>query len=156
MSFFIGEFIYALDDKKRINIPAKFKKEISEESKGKFIVSYYEEDNCLSIYPYDVFMTKIVSFLNKLSETDKDHRAYKSMVGENSIEVAVDKQGRIGIPANFLDKACITKEVKIIGAFDKIEIWDPKIREDYKIKYGGVEAKAKLEQKIADKLESGK
>jgi len=155
MPFFIGEFTYALDDKKRINIPAKFRK-ASGESGGNYIISYYEEDNCLSIYPYDVFMTKIVSLLDKLSETDKDHRAYKSLVGENSIDVSLDKQGRIGIPANFLEKAGITKEVKIIGAFDKIEIWDPKIREKYKIKYGGIEAKAKLEQKISQKLESEK
>lgn len=156
MSFFIGEFKYSLDDKGRVNIPAKFRKTAAEEVQGKYIISFDTEDSCLYVYPKDVFENKIVSFIDQLSEARKDHRAYMSMVGENSTEAILDKQGRITIPPTFLEKANIGKDVLIIGAFNKIEIWDPQVRAKFKEELGGTEAKAKLEQKITNDLKSEK
>ncbi len=156
MAFFIGEFKYSLDDKGRVNIPAKFRKAASDETDGKFVITFDEEDNCLYVYPNDVYEKKIVDFIDKLSEAKKDHRAYMSMVGQNSTEASLDKQGRISIPLNFLEKANITKVVIIIGAFNKIEVWDPQVREEFKEEMGGTEAKAKLEEKIAADFKSDK
>ena len=76
MNYFIGEYRYTLDDKGRVNIPAKFRKATSGEAEGKFIIYYDEEDNCLYVYPNDLFEKKIVNFIDKLSEAKKEHRAY--------------------------------------------------------------------------------
>lgn len=156
MNFYIGEFKYSLDDKGRVNIPAKFRKVGAEDAIGKYVITFDSEDCCLYVYSKDVFETKIVGIIDRLSEANKDHRAYMSMVGENSIETTLDKQGRITIPPSFLHKAKITKEVMIIGAFNKIEIWDPLVREKFKQEFGGPEAKAKLEQKINNDLKNEK
>jgi len=156
MNYFIGEYRYTLDDKGRVNIPAKFRKATSGETEGKFIIYYDEEDNCLYVYPNDLFEKKIVNFIDKLSEAKKEHRAYMSMVGENSTDASLDKQGRITIPPNFLKKAGIKKEVLIIGSFNKIEIWNPEVRAGFKETLGGAQAKAKLEERIAKDLESEK
>lgn len=39
--------------------------------------------------------------------------------------ITIDKAGRITIPAHFLDRAGITKEVIVIGMQDRVEFWDP-------------------------------
>jgi len=140
MPFFFGEFNYTLDTKGRVNIPAKFRKADPGLEKSKYYIYFDEEDICLHVYTADEFEKKVVDFVNNLSTTKKKHRAYASFVGENVADTFLDKQGRITIPGNFLDKAKIKKEVTIIGAFSRIEIWDPKIREEYKNELGGTEA----------------
>ena len=154
MPFFFGEFNYTLDDKGRVNIPAKFRNADPELVHSKYYIYFEEEDICLHVYTPDEFDRKMVEFVDKLSNTNKKHRAYASIVGENVTDTFLDKQGRITIPHNFLEKAKIKKDVKIIGVFSRIEIWDPKVREEYKNKLGGSQAKAKLEDEISNEMKS--
>ncbi|HDP99650.1 MAG TPA: division/cell wall cluster transcriptional repressor MraZ [bacterium] len=153
--FFVGEFKYSLDQKGRVNIPAKYRKATADDGSGKYVIVYDEEINCLYVYSDEAFEKKFVSIIDQLSEAKKEHRAYMSMIGENATDAVLDKQGRITIPPIFLRKAGITKDVLIIGAFTKIEIWDPAAREAFKKKIGGPNAKAKLEEKISGELHSG-
>jgi MraZ protein len=43
----------------------------------------------------------------------------------NAVEVVPDKQGRILIPDRLRANAGIRDEAQVVGAIDKIEIWDP-------------------------------
>ncbi len=147
MSIFVGELTYNIDEKGRVNVPSKFRKATSDEAENKYIISY-ETDNCLFVYPYDTFVKRVVSRIDELSETDSDHRAYASIVGENATEATMDKQGRIIIPLHMLERVGITKTVKIIGAIYRFELWDPEKREEFKRKLGGPNAKERLEGKI--------
>ena len=153
MPFFFGDYKYTLDNKGRVNIPAKFRNADPKLAQCKYYIYFDEEDVCLHVYPSDEFEKRVVDFVDKLSTAKKKHRAYSSFLGENVIESSLDKAGRITIPLNFLEKAKIKKEVKIIGAFTRIELWDPKVRENYKNELGGAQAKAKLEEEISNELE---
>ena len=62
----------------------------------------------------DVFQEKFVNKINEFSESDDSHRYYSSVKGESSIDVCLDKQGRIAIPQHFLDYAGIAKDVLMI------------------------------------------
>lgn len=130
MPLFIGEYFYALDDKGRVNIPARFRKATAENADNTYIISQ-GRDKCLYIYPMDIYEKKIVDMMDKLSEADPLHRAFMSLQGSKAADASLDKQGRITIPPKFLEYAGIEKDVQIIGAFNRIEIWDPKIRETY-------------------------
>lgn len=149
MPLFIGEFFYTLDNKGRVNIPAKFRKATSESADNTYIISH-GRDKCLYIYPMDVYEKKIINIIDKLSETDPLHRAYMSLLGSKSIDATLDKQGRITISPKFLEYAGIKKDVHIIGAYNRIEVWDPKIREQYvkEIESSGID----LEEKISTEL----
>ncbi len=149
MPLFIGEFFYTLDEKGRVNIPAKFRRATSENADSTYIIQY-GRDQCLYVYPMDVYESKVIDIIDKLSEADPLHRAYMSLLGSKSIDVTLDKQGRITIPPKFLEYAGIEKDVQIIGAYNRIEIWDPKIREKYvqEIEQSGID----LEEKIASEL----
>ena len=149
MPLFIGEFFYTLDDKGRVNIPAKFRKATSESADSTYIIQH-GRDKCLYIYPMDVYEKKIIEIIDKLSEADPLHRAYMSLLGSKSIDATLDKQGRISIPPKFLEYAGIKKDVHIIGAYNRIEVWDPKTREGYvqEIESSGVD----LEEKISNEI----
>lgn len=130
MSFFIGEYQYTIDTKGRVNIPAKFRKNLTPEDENTFIITH-SPDKCLDVYPLKVFQEKIVNKINDLSESNREHRYYTSVTGSNSSDSIIDKQGRIAIPQKLLDYGGITKDIMIIGAFHRIELWDPKEREKY-------------------------
>ena len=130
MSFFIGEYQYTIDSKGRINVPAKFRKGLIPEADNTFIITQ-GADKCLDLYPLNVFQERIVNKVNGLSESKKEHRYHTSFTGSNSSDAVLDKQGRIAIPQKLLEYAGITKDVLIIGAFHRIELWAPKVRVEY-------------------------
>lgn len=130
MDFFIGEYDYVLDNKGRLNIPAKFRKAIAPEANETVIITL-SQDKCLDVYPLDVWQKRIVSKLSDFSEMDKDQRRLTSLIGANSVDSVIDKQGRIAIPQKLLTYANLTNKVIIVGAFNRIELWDPDIRQKY-------------------------
>ena len=154
MPFFFGGFNYTVDDKGRVNLPAKFRNADPDLARSKYYIYFEEEDICLHVYTPDEFDRKMVSNVDKLSNAKKEHRGYGSIVGENITDTLLDKQGRITIPRDFLENAKIKKNVRIIGAFSRIEIWDPKVREEYKKRLGGPQAKAKLEEEISNEMKN--
>lgn len=130
MSFFIGEYEYAIDNKGRLNIPAKFRKSISPNANDTFVIKEGPE-HCLDVYPLDIYQEKIVAKLNDFSEMKKSHRKLTSLIGGSSTYSEVDKQGRIMIPPKFIEYAGLENKVIIIGAFNRIELWNPQIRQKY-------------------------
>ena len=67
---FIGEYIHNLDPKRRLSIPAKFRKEL-----GKRAVVTRGLDNCLFLYPMDEWK-KVASKLAELPTGQKDTRSF--------------------------------------------------------------------------------
>lgn len=130
MDFFIGEYEYTLDNKGRINIPAKFRKAISSNANDTVIITLSRE-KCLDVYPLDVWQERIVSKLSNFSEMDKNHRRLTSLIGANSVDSLIDKQGRIAVPPKLLKYAQLTNKAVVIGAFNRIELWNPEVREQY-------------------------
>lgn len=132
MSAFIGSYSYTVDAKGRINIPSRMKKNISPNANEMFIVTRgYEE--CLFLYPYDEWQ-KVEDSIRNLISADPQHRFIARTLLEWATESTLDKQSRIVIPKELLQFAKIQNEVKIIGVLDRIEVWDPKLYEEYKQK----------------------
>jgi len=128
MNFFSDTFDLSLDDKNRLNVPAKFRKIMAQLQETTFIMSSLEGD-CLTLYPNTVFQEKIAQRLEKLPQLDDTANDLRRAVGMHSTEVPIDNQGRIIIPANFRERAGISKKVLMIGAMSKIELWDPETYE---------------------------
>lgn len=129
MSSFKGQYTYTIDQKGRANIPAKFRKSISEKANQTFVITQGLE-TCLFAYPLDEW-EKIEEKLRTLSMMKKSTRLFIRMIMSNASESRFDKQGRIAIPQNLIKFAQIEKEVLIIGSLDKLEIWNPKIYDEY-------------------------
>lgn len=125
---FIGEYSYTIDQKKRVAIPAKFRKEL-----GKKAVITRGIDNCLVIYP--VFeWRKLAEKLEKLPSSRADSRGFVRLMLAGAVDAYLDKLGRILIPDYLKDYANLKKNVSILGLSNRIEIWDEERWKNYKTK----------------------
>ena len=50
---------------------------------------------------------------------------YSLSLLSNAVEVVPDAQGRINIPARLKEAAGLNGQALLIGAIDKVEIWNP-------------------------------
>jgi MraZ protein len=122
MANFKGEFRYTIDEKGRINIPAKFRKLLAPGANETFVITQGPE-KCLDVYPLDEWEKTVESRLRALSPNKRAHRFYMRTVMSKASEAQYDVQGRIGLPANLTEYAGIRKDVVIVGVLDKIEVW---------------------------------
>jgi MraZ protein len=126
---FRGQFTYSIDIKGRISIPAKLRKQMSPEANDSFVMTR-GVSSCIDIYPLNEW-NQIEEKLLKLNQFQPDDVRFIRMFTQYAIEDTMDSQSRILIPQNLIDYAKIEKEVLILGVLKKIEVWNPKIYEDY-------------------------
>ena len=118
---FIGEYKHTLDDKGRIAIPAKLRySKIGEEE---FWVTTKGFDHCLFVYPKNEWSVIVEALNERLTLTKKDDRSFLRMFVSPANEQAVDKQGRIALPLSLREYAGVQKDVVVLGAINRIEIW---------------------------------
>lgn len=116
--FFIGTYNHSLDEKSRVILPSKLREKL-----GGTVYITLGLDKCLAVYPEETFEA-IASRLSKISDYQSDNRGYKRTFFSNSYQCDVDKQGRIQLTKDSLDKCFIKKDVVIMGVDDHVEIWD--------------------------------
>lgn len=126
---FRGQFTYSIDAKGRISIPAKLRKQMSPEANDSFVMTR-GVSSCIDIYPLNEW-NQIEEKLLKLNQFQPDDVRFVRMFTQYAIEDTMDSQSRILVPQNLIDYAKIQKEVLILGVLKKIEVWNPKIYEDY-------------------------
>lgn len=126
---FRGQFTYSIDAKGRISIPAKLRKQISPEANDSFVMTR-GVSSCIDIYPLNEWV-QIEEKLLKLNQFQPDDVRFIRMMTQFAIEDSMDSQSRILIPQNLIEYAKIEKEVLILGVLKKIEVWNPKIYEEY-------------------------
>lgn len=124
----IGEYIYTIDQKKRIAIPSKMRKVL-----GKRVVITTGLDNCLVIYPLQEWQ-KLTKKLENLPNGQVDARGLVRIMLSGAVDVEFDKLGRILIPDYLKNYAFLKKNVAILGLSNRIEIWDEKKWKEYKKK----------------------
>lgn len=119
-SMLIGEFRHTIDDKKRISLPATFRREV-----GKKLVITKGLDSCLFAYTLDGWK-KVSAELEKLPMTQGAARSFSRFLLGSAFEVETDSLGRILVPEQLKDFADLKSRVVIVGLNGRIEIWDEK------------------------------
>lgn len=118
MKMFLGEYHHNIDEKGRIVLPSKFRAEL----KDNFIIARGLE-KCLYVYSLDDW-NKLVDKLNTLPFTKKDARSFTRAFFSGATFCEFDNQGRTCITSPLVSYADLSRECVIIGANDRIEIWD--------------------------------
>ena len=114
---FTGEYHNSLDQKNRLNIPAKFRKVLDPVNDRTFVLTR-GFDPCLILYPLEDW-SQVEDQLKKLSSIRGRHRNFVRSVTRFATSVQYDSQGRIQIPDILLDYSGIQKETIIIGMINK-------------------------------------
>jgi len=130
MSSFKGSYMYSVDEKGRVNLPAKLRKYVSPDTNDTFVLTRGFE-KCLFVYPIDEW-NKLEENLRNLSGYDPEHRRFIRALLELASESQLDAQARLSIPQELREYANIESEVRIIGTLDKIELWNPQIYDEYR------------------------
>lgn len=122
---FLGTHTPKLDDKGRLILPAKFRDELAD---GLVITRFQER--CLAIWPISSFvdMTKTV---RSASSSQQGVRDYQRMLASGASDEIPDKQGRITIPPHLRSYAGLDKDCVVVGAIDRVEVWNAAAWEQY-------------------------
>jgi len=115
----IASHTHNLDTKGRLAIPARLRDELD----GGLVLTR-GFDKCIALYPLAAWET-LANRINELSIADANVRQFRRMVFSEAVDVQLDSQGRILVPAPLRDFAGIEREVVVIGVHSSIEIWSP-------------------------------
>ena len=115
---FFGTYTPRLDDKGRLILPAKFRDELAEG-----LVVTRGQERCLYVWSLEEF-GKLTERLRETSVTNKAARDYVRMFFAGASDETPDKQGRITVPPMLRDYASLSRDCMVIGAMNRIEIWD--------------------------------
>ena len=135
-----GEYRHSLDAKRRLAVPAKFRKEL-----GKGAILTRGLDNCLFVFSKKQW-PEFAEKLGKMPWGQKDNRAFVRLFLASAVEVDFDGLGRILMPDSLAGYAGLKKEAVITGVYNRLEIWDEKNWDLYKHNL------EKNSDKIAEKL----
>lgn len=125
---FIGEFQHNIDSKGRIAVPAKFRPKVL----GGAIITR-GLDHCLFVLTakdWEILAQKLIA----LPLAQANSRAFVRHMLSGASDVELDTQGRILIPDYLRKYAGLSKEAKVIGVYNRMEIWDTAAWEGYKSK----------------------
>jgi MraZ protein len=129
MSAFKGSYLHSVDNKGRVNLPAKLRKYISPEANDTFILTR-GFDQCIFVYPLDEWYS-YEQAIRSLRSSSADSRFVMRHLLQYASEVQLDGQSRIMLPHNLLQFAEIVDEVLVLGVLERIEIWNPVIYDNY-------------------------
>jgi len=136
----IGEYTHTLDEKKRVSLPSKFRKEI-----GKRVVATRGLDNCLFLYEWNEWQ-KIAQKVSDLGMAQADKRSFNRFLLSSAVEIDIDNVGRFLIPDHLKQFADLENKIVFAGVGNRIEIWNEATWVEYKKE---VEKQA---DKLAEKL----
>ncbi len=115
---FIGEYTHTLDDKKRLSLPAKFRKDL-----GKDGVITRGLDRCLFIFSGNSWRN-ITTKMSSLSVGAVDGRGFTRFLLAGATEAQIDSAGRVLIPEYLKEFAGLKTKVVVAGVGDRVEVWD--------------------------------
>ena len=122
---FLGTHTPRLDEKGRLILPAKFRDELAPG-----LVITRGQDRCLAIWPMEAFIAQ-TSDLRTASSSSKQVRDYQRMLASGASDEVPDKQGRITIPPHLRAYASLEKDCVVVGAINRVEVWDAAAWEQY-------------------------
>lgn len=122
----IGEFIHTIDDKNRVALPAKFRKDL-----GKTVVLAPGLDRSIFMLTLNEWK-KVAQRLSEGSFLQSDNRSFNRFIFGGAVEVDVDAQGRVLIPEFLAKRSGLKSKVALIGVDSRVEIWNEKTWNEYK------------------------
>jgi MraZ protein len=115
---FLGTHTPRLDEKGRLILPAKYRDELAPG-----LVLTKGQERCLYVFPLPEF-DRITQALRTAPVTAKSVRDYSRVFFASASDELPDKQGRITLPPALREYAGLQRDLVVIGANTRLEIWD--------------------------------
>lgn len=118
----LGEYDCKMDAKGRFMLPSGLKKQMADVAHQGFVINRDVFRPCLSLYPKPEWENtmKMVRRLNRFVEKNMEFiRRFTS--GATPLEL--DPAGRLLMPKPLMSHAGKSRELKLIGIGDRVEVW---------------------------------
>ena len=118
---FRGTHHSTLDVKNRLTIPAKRRAQLT----GGIVVALQRDaPNALAIWPAEEFNAYTAEVLGGMHPLSDEYVKLERFFNAYSEELDLDAAGRVMLPAPLLAVAGLGREVALIGAGNRLEIWN--------------------------------
>lgn len=115
---FLGTYTPRMDEKGRLILPAKYREELADG-----LVLTRGQERCIYVFSTEEFQN-VHKQMRQAPLTSRQARDYIRVFLSGASDETPDKQGRVTIPPGLREYAGLDREVTVIGAGDRAEIWD--------------------------------
>jgi len=115
---FFGEYSYKVDEKGRVPLPPKFRRELKEG----MVVAKAIGEKCIVIYSMAEWKRVADSLATKPLTAANQRKLVRAMFG-NAFSASFDGQGRITLPYSLRQHAGIADTAIVVGANNRVELW---------------------------------
>jgi MraZ protein len=130
-TYYNSLYQHGVDEKRRVQIPAKWRPAKSGTELTLVLWPKAKEGPCVRVFPPEQ-MAKLVREVNAMPNSDSNKVVLKRFIGSESVQVALDKAGRICLPEKMARDAGLGEEAVLVGLLDRFEIWCPERYEKVK------------------------
>ncbi|MFS2222998.1 division/cell wall cluster transcriptional repressor MraZ [Pantoea sp. B65] len=147
---FRGATLVNLDSKGRLAVPTRYREMLIGESQGQMVCTIDLHQPCLLLYTLPEWEI-IEQKLSRLSSMNPAERRVQRLLLGHASECQMDNAGRLLLANTLRQHASLTKEVMLVGQFNKFELWDEQtwyqqVRED-------IDAEQSSQEPLSDRLQ---
>jgi MraZ protein len=123
-TYYNSLYKHGVDEKRRVQIPAKWRPSERNVEFTLIVWPKAKEGPCLRALPPEA-MAKMMRDIEVMPNSDPNKVVLKRFIGSESVQVAVDKAGRICLPDAMASATGIKDDAILVGLLDRFEIWNP-------------------------------
>ncbi len=120
MVSFVGEYPRQLDERGRFILPAKIREKLS----GTVYITKAPLEKCLNLYTEEEWNSMAEQIRKLPTGYDLAVAKFTRKLFSKALDCEADKQGRISLTAALIEDAGLKKDIVLVGANKKLEIWD--------------------------------
>jgi MraZ protein len=130
-TYYNSRFLHGVDEKRRVQIPAKWRPDESGTELTLMLWPQHQAGTCLRVLP-PTQMARMKADIDALPNDNPKKGVLKRFIGSESVQVTLDKAGRICLPEEMARAAGVKDEAVLVGLLDRFEIWNPARYENVK------------------------
>ena len=118
--YFVDEYERQLDDRSRIILPSRLRDKVL----PCVYITRSPSEKCLHMYNSEGWQRMSEKLRELPTSTDETAAAFVRLFFGKATECEIDKQGRITISPRLAEYAGLKKDIVLVGANTRMEIWD--------------------------------
>lgn len=124
MGRFTGRHEHKVDAKGRVSVPSSFRAVLVQQNAGSIFLRFDEEKGAIEGFS-EAFMDDVAEAIEALDMHSEDRDAMEEEYFGKSVELTMDRDGRIILPREMAEQAGITDTAAFVGLLKRFEIWEP-------------------------------
>lgn len=130
---FVDEYERQIDERGRIILPSKLREKVM----PCVYITRSPSEKCLHMYTAEGWESMSLKLKELPTSTDAAAAAFVRLFFGKASECEIDKQGRITVSQRLIEYALLEKDIVLVGANTRMEIWSKAAWEAYQ---SGLEA----------------